>query len=301
MVRVDLGLRNLPRLLLRLYPRGWRDRYEDEVCALIEDGPPRWQTVPDLLAGALKEQFHMQSLTRLIGWLSAAGLAAGFLASFAITPQYNSHATVELRAAGARGILDTVRGEAGSRAALAQLIMGPRLDLYTEERTRTPLETVEDDMRRDFTLSPPYGGDPNVARLTISFTYRDKMKATSAIHSTIAYMNEALYRYYRDTSTERTIVEERYLHQIAVLETRIKDLEKRLGIVPSIRSADQRAEAGQPYELKTIEMPVVAVTPVSPNRAACAFTGFGAGIVMAFVIALARRRPYAAPDPVALS
>ena len=40
--------------LLRLYPRRWRDRYESEMRALLEEHPVRPRTLTDLLAGALR-------------------------------------------------------------------------------------------------------------------------------------------------------------------------------------------------------------------------------------------------------
>ena len=43
------------------------------LCWRIAAG--RWRTLPDLALGAAREQFSMQSFTRLAGWLSAAGLA----------------------------------------------------------------------------------------------------------------------------------------------------------------------------------------------------------------------------------
>ena len=30
--------------LVRLYPKAWRDRYEDEFVELLEARPPRWAT-----------------------------------------------------------------------------------------------------------------------------------------------------------------------------------------------------------------------------------------------------------------
>ena len=48
-----------PELLLRLYPRAWRDRYGEELSALIETQSPlglgAWL---DLLRGALVAHLH---------------------------------------------------------------------------------------------------------------------------------------------------------------------------------------------------------------------------------------------------
>jgi len=43
--------------LLRLYPQRWRDRYETEVRAVLEDHPVRLITLADLIAGAIDARF----------------------------------------------------------------------------------------------------------------------------------------------------------------------------------------------------------------------------------------------------
>ena len=43
---------------LRLYPRDWRDRYEDEMLAVLEGRPPTGQAHVDLLRGALDAHTH---------------------------------------------------------------------------------------------------------------------------------------------------------------------------------------------------------------------------------------------------
>ena len=46
----------LARALIGRYPRAWRDRYADELLALIEDAPPRWRDLLDLWRGSLTER-----------------------------------------------------------------------------------------------------------------------------------------------------------------------------------------------------------------------------------------------------
>jgi hypothetical protein len=50
-----LALR-LARAIVRRYPAAWRERYEAELLALIEDAPPRWRDVVDLGRGSLVER-----------------------------------------------------------------------------------------------------------------------------------------------------------------------------------------------------------------------------------------------------
>lgn len=51
------------RWVLRLYPRGWRDRYEDEMLALLEDHKITPLTVIDLLLGAADANLNYTGLT----------------------------------------------------------------------------------------------------------------------------------------------------------------------------------------------------------------------------------------------
>ena len=48
--------------LVRLYPAAWRDRYGDELAALLEDRPPGPFDVADLLLGAIDAHLHLRGL-----------------------------------------------------------------------------------------------------------------------------------------------------------------------------------------------------------------------------------------------
>ena len=47
--------------LLRLYPRAWRERYEDEMLALLEIAAIGWRGRVDLVRGALDARIHAES------------------------------------------------------------------------------------------------------------------------------------------------------------------------------------------------------------------------------------------------
>jgi len=82
--------------LVRLYPQAWRERYGDELAALLDDRPPGPFDVADLLLGALDAHHRLRGLghgserrkgismsLRLAG--SAAAVAGGsWIAFFAI-------------------------------------------------------------------------------------------------------------------------------------------------------------------------------------------------------------------------
>ena len=46
------------RWLLRLYPHAWRDRYEDEFAALLEQCPFSWGDLLDIIVGAIDAHMH---------------------------------------------------------------------------------------------------------------------------------------------------------------------------------------------------------------------------------------------------
>jgi hypothetical protein len=53
----------MTRLLLRLYPAAWRNRYADEFEALLEERPLGPFDVLDVLIGAVDAHLHLRRLT----------------------------------------------------------------------------------------------------------------------------------------------------------------------------------------------------------------------------------------------
>ena len=49
--------------LVRLYPAGWRKRYEDEFVAMLEDARPSWTNYADILLGALDARLFLRDAT----------------------------------------------------------------------------------------------------------------------------------------------------------------------------------------------------------------------------------------------
>jgi len=69
--------------LIRLYPTAWRERYEPEFVALLEERPPRARDVVDIIRGALDARIHPELLQNAAeaamrgrGLRRAGGLAA---------------------------------------------------------------------------------------------------------------------------------------------------------------------------------------------------------------------------------
>lgn len=58
-------------VLIRLYPREWRDRYGEELASLLEERPPGLSDTVDLALGALDAHLHRRGPN---GQVSAAGV-----------------------------------------------------------------------------------------------------------------------------------------------------------------------------------------------------------------------------------
>jgi hypothetical protein len=129
---------------------------------------------------------------RLTAWLSAAGLAAGFLTSFTVTPRYTSHAVFSLKARRAYSLLQFATSQVKTRTTLSRLIVTPNVDLYPEERAREPMEDVEDEMRPNFIFKELPLEDRAAALTQLNFTYRDPAKAQAALNQAIAFLTEAI-------------------------------------------------------------------------------------------------------------
>jgi hypothetical protein len=89
------GSRRRYPALLRLFPRGWRDRYADEVRELLRDSPRPVRDRLDLLRSVPGEQLLAvrssprlrRVLVRSLWVIAAALIAVGVLGGFWVTPQ----------------------------------------------------------------------------------------------------------------------------------------------------------------------------------------------------------------------
>jgi hypothetical protein len=83
-------------LLIRLYPRAWRERYGDELMALLEQVPLSPGTVLDVVGGAVQAQWHWRSdwlaafrqasQRQVLWWLGGVLVTAGITGA-AFTPE----------------------------------------------------------------------------------------------------------------------------------------------------------------------------------------------------------------------
>lgn len=93
-------MKNLTSLAIRLYPQRWRERYGEELEALLEDsGQSGPFTLLDILKGALSMQFRTTPARNLIGAFGAVGIVAGAALWLAIPQMYRSTGAVKTEAA----------------------------------------------------------------------------------------------------------------------------------------------------------------------------------------------------------
>jgi uncharacterized protein involved in exopolysaccharide biosynthesis len=177
-----------------------------------------------------------------------------------------------------------MQAEVLSRTSLSAIIQDPRLDLYPQQRLSVPLEDVIDDMRRDIRVSPENQG---YVSFQVAFTYSDRLKARETVQALVSrFFNWSIEHESRRSDEAETGTRQ----QIERLESRVALLEQRLGIG---RSESKASEAVLPegISLVALDRPSLPVRPVYPNRYHFMAVGFGAGIVLALVITMLRRRP----------
>jgi len=230
--------------------------------------------------------------------LSVIGLLVGLGNSFLVTPRYVSSGVMIFdetagRSAsptafpGFRELFLTYRTEILSRTSLSEIIQDPRLDLYAEERVRTPLEDVIERMRRDVEIVPTAPGTlgERYFPFRITFAYREPRKAQWVVQTLVTRFQEEHLTRQREAAK---LTGPGSSAELGHLETRIALLEKQLGI-----SSAQPESGGFAiiHNLSVLDSPSLPERPVYPNRFRFTFIGLAFGMVTAAVVALFRRRP----------
>jgi hypothetical protein len=292
------------RFLIRLYPANWRERYGEEFEALLEDTPPGWVGILDLLKGAIKMQLSVPAFPKLALILGVMGLLAGLAISFVVTPKYVSQAEMTFHSVTSSTQPDVRRNlterlvqlenEILSRTSLSNMIQDPRLDLYKEERARIPMEDVIETMRtRDLRISVETAGQDYLS-FQVSFAYSDRLKAQQTVQIlTARFVGANLIHQESQARLQRASTSD----QIYRLEARIAALEKRLGMPSTSHEPDFSPVSFGGTQLGVLDPPSLPVQPAYPDRVRFMAAGFGAGIVAAVVIAVFRRRAPPIPFP----
>jgi LPS O-antigen subunit length determinant protein (WzzB/FepE family) len=175
------------RLLIRLYPAAWRQRYGDELEALMADAPGGMSAYFDLIKGAITMRWNaLPAWTMLSGLLIAGGLA-GLSLSYLIPQKWEARAALQITPVSASHV-SWLLAQLMSRASLTTLVLDPKLDLYRAERRTQPLESVIDEFRRNTHLSvlPERKLKSQAQVFTIGFTDSDPEKAVAVTNALIS-------------------------------------------------------------------------------------------------------------------
>lgn len=272
-------MKRLAWWLLRLYPSEWRARYGEEFGALVEDTPPSWLSNFDLLKGAVRMQFSVPTFPKLAVMLSTVGIVLGMAVAMIVPSQYESTAVLRWESGSVERV-QQIQAIVLSRASLARVINDPHLDLYREERSQVPTEDVVELMRRDIHIRLAGNG---AGVFSIRFTYPIPLKAQATVNALITRFMEENENLEPALDDAPQSSEQR---QIAALEARIAVLEGRAG-VPAQAPLKR---VGPTTRLIVLDPPSRPFNPIKPNRSVIVFIGFGAGVFLAMLISIFRRR-----------
>ena len=178
-------MKRVLKLLGRLYPRAWRDRYGVEFEALLDDRRYGLRDLLDVLCGAIK--MHRNStLIRLTTIGGLIGVSAGITLSLAVSPRYVSKTPLSLTLANGSpaqpgkdttsALLENLVKTHLSDVAIAPIIL--HYDLYPEERAQTGMPAALAKFRKSIDILPSTTTDGR-ATLTLFFSYRDAAVAQS--------------------------------------------------------------------------------------------------------------------------
>jgi len=250
------------RLVARLYPASWRQRYGAEFDALLDDTRAGWRDVLNVFYGAMIMQVsinyrYMTLLCGLAGLIMATGLA------FAIPNVYISRAVIHLswdvineNASEAplhgedawRKKLTEITAQAFSRPSLAEIIQRPNLDLYKKDRTAKPLEDVVAQMK-DKDIRIEVRSNSTAMNIVVAFHYPDPalaQKTLQALTAKLADANQSL----------------------------------------AIHATDRKSLAS----LDLLDPASLPKRPTYPNRLTIALLGLGAGILVGILVVIFRRK-----------
>lgn len=171
--------------VIKLYPQSWRDRYGQELEALLEEVPPGWRPFFDILRSGLALQLRTWSGGRILAVLATAGSLVGLIVSMAAPQQYASDVEIqqifpvsEDAPATRQAINHRLQQliQAGlNPSSLARIIH--QFSLYESKRGQQPLENAISVMRNAIRIQP-LGTSRDVSRgFVVQFVYPDPVLA----------------------------------------------------------------------------------------------------------------------------
>ncbi len=167
----------LAQLLIRLYPREWRQRYGVEFAGLLEESGVGWSEFLDVGWNAMK--VRMQTKTaRIPVLLGLAGLAIGSVVAYRMPNTYQSTAVLLMPSEAGDKEISKLQGSVLSRRSLSGIIQ--EVGLYESERRSQPLEDVIEQMKHDIRIANS-GVTSHGRGLSISFANSDPARARRTV------------------------------------------------------------------------------------------------------------------------
>jgi hypothetical protein len=123
-------MRRLMHLAAWLYPRRWRDRYAAEFHALIDDVPPRWAALFDVIRGGVSMRMKSSNPALMAASLGILGAVLGGIGALAAPVEFESRGRMVAIPVGDRAAVDTVLLAALGRAVESEFGTG------TDERRK---------------------------------------------------------------------------------------------------------------------------------------------------------------------
>jgi uncharacterized protein involved in exopolysaccharide biosynthesis len=243
----------MKRLLLNLYPRAWRERYGDELEALMADAPGGWGANFDLIRGAMTMRWKVLPAWKMVLGCLAAGAVAGWAVSYLMPEMWEAKAVLQITPSRVRSgedlppqtneLLLQMFYKLTSRASLTELVADPRLNLHSDpDHMRAAIRVV--------VMAEGQTPRRGTRVFSISYTSTDPQKAVDITNALISKLVTITVNDFRTAS-------------------------------PPERAT---------FYIDTLDRPVLPKRPISPKRAAIAITGMGAGLIIALVALLFRRR-----------
>jgi hypothetical protein len=270
-------MRRILKMLARLYPAVWRERYGAEYEALIEDAELRARDGFDVFWGAMKMRVTARSFVRivlpcaLLGGLVAVGI------SLSRPAMYQSQTLVTVETNQPEPLDRVLAGrvqEAWATPLLESMIQ--RDNLYPLERMRMPVNEVVNLMRKNIRVQPlQTKSGKTAAAFVVRFDYPDPQVAQRVDEELVSQLAAANLRAL--TAPETTGFLEEQLKGV-------KDPATKARIESQLRQSEDAASRWH-GTLAVLDRASLPMRPVGMGRVAAEMIGLLAGLVSGMIAA----------------
>jgi uncharacterized protein involved in exopolysaccharide biosynthesis len=89
-------MKRVVKALILLYPQSWRERYQSEYEALLDEVAPTWKILFDVFGGAMKMQLKIGTMWKTVAAFAAAGMIAAMAFGLTIPDRFVSTAVIKM-------------------------------------------------------------------------------------------------------------------------------------------------------------------------------------------------------------